>query len=31
MRHHAGSAGLADALRHDTGLLDERFLPGATP
>ncbi|MEV6867803.1 hypothetical protein AB0M44_43330 [Streptosporangium subroseum] len=31
MRHHAGSAGLGDALRHDTGLLDERFLPGAAP
>ncbi|AWS44340.1 ABC transporter substrate-binding protein [Streptosporangium sp. 'caverna'] len=31
MRHHAGSAGLANALRHDTGLLDERFLPGAAP
>jgi ABC-type nitrate/sulfonate/bicarbonate transport system substrate-binding protein len=31
MRHHAGSAGLADSLRDDTGLLDERFLPGAAP
>ncbi|MBF8184232.1 hypothetical protein ITP53_00405 [Nonomuraea sp. K274] len=29
MRHHAGSAGLADALRRDPGLLDERFLPGS--
>ncbi|MFC7640500.1 hypothetical protein ACFQX6_05355 [Streptosporangium lutulentum] len=30
-RHHAGSADLAGALLRDTGLLDERFLPGAAP